>query len=125
MNAAAIRSRPWLAAGGAGALLLTLVLWCTRTPEVAVDAAVAHRGALRVEVSTNGTVEPVPDAELRVHARTDGRIVRIPEPGTPRPGMGLDGMHERARLVGGALSVARRPEGGTEVRLDVPIPVRA
>jgi HlyD family secretion protein len=82
MNAAAIRSRPWLAAGGAGALLLALVLWCSRTPEVPVDAAVARRAALRVEVSTNGTVEPVPDAELRVHARMEGRIERIPEPGT-------------------------------------------
>jgi signal transduction histidine kinase len=35
--------------------------------------------------------------------------------------MGLGGMHERALLVGGRLSVARRAEGGTEVRLDVPL----
>ena len=33
---------------------------------------------------------------------------------------GLGGMRERALLVGGRLSVQRRPEGGTEVRLEVP-----
>lgn len=35
-------------------------------------------------------------------------------------GSGLGGMRERALLVGGRLSVRRRPAGGTEVRLEVP-----
>lgn len=36
-------------------------------------------------------------------------------------GGGLRGMRERAVLVGAQLTVARRPRGGTEVRLDVPL----
>jgi len=36
-------------------------------------------------------------------------------------GGGLRGMRERAVLVGAELVVRRRPEGGTEVRLDVPV----
>ena len=74
--------RPWLLAGGAGVLLAVTFLWCARAPALPVDAILAHRAPLRVEVNTNGTVEVVPDAELRLHARLDGRIVEIPEPGT-------------------------------------------
>lgn len=36
-------------------------------------------------------------------------------------GTGIRGMRERARLVDGQLSVRPRPEGGTEVRLVVPV----
>ena len=82
MESARITSRPWLLAGGAGVLLLTLTLWCARAPAIPVDAILAQHAPLRVEVNTNGTVEVVPDAELRLHARLDGRIVEIPEPGT-------------------------------------------
>jgi len=82
MESARITSRPWLLAGAAGALLLMLTLWCARTPAIAVDAILAQRAPLRVEVNTNGTIEVVPAAELRLHARLDGRIVEIPEPGT-------------------------------------------
>ena len=35
--------------------------------------------------------------------------------------MGLGGMHERALLVGGELTVRRCDHGGTEVRLAVPL----
>ena len=41
------------------------------------------------------------------------------------PGSGLAGMRERALLVGGRLDVRRHGEGGTEVRLDVPLDGRA
>jgi len=75
-------TRPGLMAGGAVALLAGLLLWCGQTPALPVAAVHAKRGALRVEVNTNGTVEVVPDAELRVHAGLDGRIVEILDPGT-------------------------------------------
>jgi len=39
----------------------------------------------------------------------------------PASGLGLIGMRERAELVGGDIGVARRPEGGTLVLLEVPI----
>src|SRR5919206_253395 len=40
--------------------------------------------------------------------------------GAPRERGGLRGMRERAVLVGGALAVKQAPEGGVEVRLEVP-----
>jgi two-component system sensor histidine kinase UhpB len=36
---------------------------------------------------------------------------------------GIRGMRERALLVGARLEVARLPEGGTRIRLDVPVNV--
>lgn len=74
--------RPWLAALGSGVALVALGLWCARSPAIEVQAAAAERAPLRVQVSTNGQVEPLPEAEVRVHARLAGRIVEIPEPGT-------------------------------------------
>jgi HlyD family secretion protein len=59
-------------------LALALGLGCGgERPEV--DVASVRRSALVERVSTNGTVEPVDDLELR--ARLDGRIVAIAEPG--------------------------------------------
>lgn len=63
-------------------LLVSLVsqLCCGRSPRPQVQAAEVRRGTLRIEVATNGVVEPVDDVEIR--ARLDGRIVEIPdEPG--------------------------------------------
>jgi two-component system sensor histidine kinase UhpB len=37
---------------------------------------------------------------------------------------GISGMRERAQLVDGKLELRRRPEGGTEVRLTVPLAAR-
>jgi two-component system, NarL family, sensor histidine kinase UhpB len=39
------------------------------------------------------------------------------DPSSIRRGLGLDGMAERARLLGGQLDINSRPEGGTEVSL--------
>jgi len=74
--------RAWLAGLGSGVALLALGLWCGRTPALEVEAAVAQRAPLRVEVNTNGKVEPLPSAEARIHARLSGRILQIPEPGS-------------------------------------------
>jgi RND family efflux transporter MFP subunit len=52
-------------------------VWCARSPRPEVDGAAAWRGPLRVQVATNGKVEPVYDIEVR--ARLDGRIVDIPD----------------------------------------------
>jgi RND family efflux transporter MFP subunit len=74
--------KPWLIAVGSGAALLFAALWCARTPPVAVETVAASRAPLSVEVNTNGKIEPLPEAELRVHARLDGRIVEIPAAGS-------------------------------------------
>lgn len=60
------------------------------------------------------------DGALRLWLADDGRGLGS---APPRPGaIGLFSMAERAREIGGALVVARRPEGGTELRLTLPLP---
>jgi len=39
-----------------------------------------------------------------------------------RHGLGLISLHERVRLVGGRLTIASRPQRGTELRVAVPVP---
>jgi RND family efflux transporter MFP subunit len=77
-----ITSKPSLLALATGGGLLILGLLCARHPAVPVEVAAARRTQLTVEVNTNGKIEPVPAAEVRVHARLPGRIIEIPEPGT-------------------------------------------
>lgn len=60
------------------ALALGLVpVWCTRSPRPQVQAVQVKRAPLRVQVATNGVVEPIDDIEVR--ARLDGLIVTIPD----------------------------------------------
>ena len=63
-------------------------------------------------------LQPV-DGALRLLVRDNGR--GLPD-GAAEPGAGLAGMAERAVHVGGRLTVAPGPGGGTEVRLDIPLP---
>ncbi|WP_254878480.1 sensor histidine kinase [Streptomyces sp. NA04227] len=62
------------------------------------------------------------DAALHVEITDDGRGGEIPAHG---PGFGLTGMRERARSVGGALTVGPRREGGFAVRAQLPLPAEA
>lgn len=56
-------------------------------------------------------------AGVRLEVLDDGHGV-----GDAPPGAGISGMRERALLVGGDLAVHTRREGGTCVRLDLPVP---
>jgi two-component system sensor histidine kinase UhpB len=58
------------------------------------------------------------DGGLRLVVRDDGRGM----PTYADFGAGIAGMQERALHVGGRLTVAPAPAGGTEVRLDIPLP---
>ena len=58
------------------------------------------------------------DGAVVLEVRDNGRGITDAE--ASGDGVGLGGMRERALLVGGRLSVRRCPEGGTEVRLEVP-----
>jgi two-component system sensor histidine kinase UhpB len=73
-----------------------------------------HAGARNVTLDL-----AVERATLTLRVRDDGRGITAEE--AAGRSMGLGGMHERALLVGGRLSVARCAEGGTEVRLVVPL----
>jgi two-component system sensor histidine kinase UhpB len=83
-----------------------------RIAQEALTNAVRHAQATSVRVCLT-----IGDSGLELLVRDDGR-------GLPRRvpiDSGLRGMRERALLVGGTLHIASRAEGGTEVRLRVPI----
>jgi two-component system sensor histidine kinase UhpB len=84
-----------------------------RVAQEALSNAARHSGAERVEVrlrrdEDDGVVLEVSD---------DGRGFAFDE---SQRGLGINGMRERALLVGGELTIESRPEHGTTVRLDVP-----
>lgn len=92
---------------------LELVIY--RVAQEALTNVLRHAEATRcrIDLAANGDV-----VELTV--TDDGR-------GIPRQidaeTIGIEGMRERASLVGGVLSVAPRSDGGTEVRMRIPVEV--
>jgi two-component system sensor histidine kinase UhpB len=83
-----------------------------RVAQEALVNAARHSGASRIEVS----LEPCA-GKVRLQVADNGSGFAFAEEGK---GLGLDGMRERALLVGGALEVDSRPGKGTTVRLEVP-----
>ena len=85
-----------------------------RIAQESLTNVLRHAQASQVLVAL-GTV----DGGLRLVVRDDGR-------GLPADvgagGEGITGMRERALLIGGRLTVTALRGGGTEVRLDVPLP---
>jgi signal transduction histidine kinase len=67
-------------------------------------------------------------ARLLIRIRNDGPTTSGPTtsgPTTPTDtpsGHGIDGMRERARALSGRLTAAPQPDGGFEVRAELPIP---
>ncbi len=67
------------------------------------------------------------NVELGLSRRGDLLVLRVADDGVggvPRatPGAGIQGMTERAQMVGGRLEIRQRAAGGTEVLLEVPAP---
>lgn len=61
--------------------------------------------------------------EFALTSTTAGLTLRIVDDGQGgdlREGAGIRGMRERALLIGAELTIASRPNGGTEVRLVIP-----
>jgi two-component system sensor histidine kinase UhpB len=83
-----------------------------RVAQEALMNASRHSGAAHIEVS----LEPC-DSRVRLQVADNGSGFAFAEEGK---GLGLDGMRERALLVGGALEIDSRPGKGTTVRLEVP-----
>jgi signal transduction histidine kinase len=91
-----------------------------RVAQEALTNVTRHAGATVVELELQ---EDEGAAELRVLDDGDGfdpsAIARTSSEG-PSGGLGLVGMAERARLVGGELDVRSAPGGGTTITLRVP-----
>jgi two-component system, NarL family, sensor histidine kinase UhpB len=83
-----------------------------RVAQEALMNASRHSGASRVEVS----LEPR-DTRVQLQVADNGRGFAFADEGK---GLGLDGMRERALLVGGALEIDSRPGKGTTITLEVP-----
>ena len=84
-----------------------------RVAQEALTNAGRHAGADRVEVE--------------LHARNGGAELRVRDDGSGfdpsakrEGGLGLEGMAERARLVGGELDLRSSPGAGTELTLRLP-----
>ena len=84
-----------------------------RIAQESLTNVLRHSGASRVVVALTGV-----DGALRLVVRDDGRGL----PANTTAGGGITGMRERAMHIGGRLTVATPRAGGTEVRLDVPLP---
>lgn len=85
-----------------------------RLAQEALTNAIRHaRSATRVGIDVRREGDAV-----RLRVADDGRI----EPGpAPKPGFGLLGMAERAKLLGGSLSAGPVPEGGWVVEAVLPV----
>ena len=84
-----------------------------RIAQEALANIARHAAASSVDVE----VAAVGESGLELTVRDDGRGF---VPGVADGGLGLNGMAERARLVGGELDIESRPGGGTAVCLRVP-----
>jgi two-component system sensor histidine kinase UhpB len=85
-----------------------------RVAQESLTNVMRHAGASEVLVALHHV-----DGGLRLVVRDDGRGLPA---GVEAAGAGIAGMQERALHIGARLTVASVPAGGTEVRLDVPLP---
>jgi two-component system sensor histidine kinase UhpB len=85
-----------------------------RVAQESLTNAARHAGARTVELELARR-----DGMLVLEVRDDGRGISPSD--AAGGGTGLAGMRERAMLLGGRLAVRTLPEGGTEVRFEVPV----
>jgi two-component system sensor histidine kinase DegS len=87
-----------------------------RIVQEALANVLAHSGATQVRVRIERVAE-----QLRLEVRDNGRgFVQTEEAGLKRRQLGLVGMYDRAKLVGGQLQIFSEPHKGTRVVLTVP-----
>ncbi len=84
-----------------------------RVVQESLTNVLRHARAKRVSVTLKESSD-----RLVLLVSDDGRGI---DPGRPRRGLGLLGMEERVRELGGAFSVHSAPGGGTTVRAEIPL----
>ena len=85
-----------------------------RVAQESLTNVMRHAGASQVLVALRHV-----DGGLRLVVRDDGRGLPADREAA---GAGIAGMQERALHIGARLTISSDPAGGTEVRLDVPLP---
>lgn len=99
---------------GDSALEQDRALGVFRVYQEAMTNVARHAGASQVEIELFWE-----EGSLLLAVSDNGRVATGE---TPNPvSMGIIGMQERARILGGSLDIHRNPGVGTTVRLDVPI----
>ena len=86
-----------------------------RIAQEALQNALRHASASHVDVRLHAE-----DGRLRVAVADDGVGFDPDEPGLRSRRLGLTSMEERARALGGTLSIDSRPGAGTTIVLEVP-----
>jgi PAS domain S-box-containing protein len=86
-----------------------------RIAQEALSNAIKHSQAERIDITLSNT-----EGGLQMTIRDNGRGIPDHSPGGGT-GMGLLTMSQRARMMGGELSVEIHPEGGTLVTCSIPI----
>jgi two-component system CheB/CheR fusion protein len=87
-----------------------------RVTQEALQNIAKHSLANSVSVSLAGV-----DGSIRLTIKDDGKGFD-PDSAKSKGGLGLISMSERARLIGGTLSVTSKPRAGASVELLVPVP---
>jgi signal transduction histidine kinase len=85
-----------------------------RIAQQAMDNALQHAQASRIQIEL-----AFAEKEVRLHIGDDGRGFVSSKP--PRPGMGINGMRERAEEIGGNCELKSQPGKGTRVTVKVPL----
>jgi signal transduction histidine kinase len=88
-----------------------------RLVQEALTNCARHAGATRLDVLVRGSL-----AAVEVTIQDDGRGFN---PSAPRGGVGLRGLEERVKELGGTLTVRSAPGTGTELKARVPLPASA
>jgi two-component system sensor histidine kinase UhpB len=82
-----------------------------------ITNAVRHADPRTITIEIGEDAGPASGRHVSVVIRDDGRGI---DPAAPR-GFGLTGMHQRVHALGGECRVERCPDGGTSVRIVIPI----
>ena len=90
---------------------------CTyRVVQEALTNCARHAQARRIDVVLHGT-----PGQLRLQIKDDG--VGMPARPLAAPGLGLFGIEERVRELGGRLQLYSNPGQGTSLKIEMPVPV--
>ena len=105
--------------GEFGAISSDAALCVYRITQEALRNVVAHAGATRADVTLVQA-----GSQARITIADDGRGFDVAHRAERDPGLGLVSMSERARVLGGTVSIVSGPNQGTRVQATIPMSAR-